>query len=106
MFYAPFFRVCYHILKQLQVSKTRYILVEHQSYHVSLNNKNSNQGILKGGSITVPMSSCLTGLDWSVWQIKTKIVISQTADSKPVKQEVNSTVILPPLVFPALSQGW
>ncbi len=25
-----------------------------------------------------------------------------TADSKPVKQEVNSTVILPPLVFPAL----
>jgi hypothetical protein len=23
-----------------------------------------------------------------------------TADSKPVKQEVNSTVILPPLVFP------
>jgi hypothetical protein len=25
-----------------------------------------------------------------------------TADSKPVKQEVNGTVILPPLVFPAL----
>jgi hypothetical protein len=24
-----------------------------------------------------------------------------TADSKPVKQEVNGTVILPPLVFPA-----
>jgi hypothetical protein len=33
-------------------------------------------------------------------QIKTKIVSSQTADSKPVKQEVNGTVILPPLVFP------
>ena len=32
--------------------------------------------------------------------MKTKIVSSQTADSKPVKQEVNSTVILPPLVFP------
>ncbi len=30
-------------------------------------------------------------------QIKTKIV---TTDSKPVKQEVNGTVILPPLVFP------
>jgi len=28
-------------------------------------------------------------------QIKTKIVSSHTADSKPVKQEVNSTVILP-----------
>jgi hypothetical protein len=32
-------------------------------------------------------------------QIKTKIVSHHTADSKPVKQEVNSTVILPPLVF-------
>jgi hypothetical protein len=32
-------------------------------------------------------------------QIKTKIVSCHTADFKPVKQEVNSTVILPPLVF-------
>jgi hypothetical protein len=42
-------------------------------------------------------------------QIKTKIVICHTADSKPVKQEVNGTVILPPLVFPgrgALSTKW
>jgi hypothetical protein len=35
----------------------------------------------------------------SVLQIKTKIVSCHTADSKPVKQEVNGTVILPPLVF-------
>jgi hypothetical protein len=33
-------------------------------------------------------------------QIKTKIVSCHTADSKPVKQEVSGTVILPPLVFP------
>ncbi len=33
-------------------------------------------------------------------QIKTKIVSGDTADSKPVKQEVNGTVILPPLVIP------
>ena len=33
-------------------------------------------------------------------QIKMKIVSCHTADSKPVKQEVNSTVILRPLVFP------
>ncbi len=32
--------------------------------------------------------------------IKTEIVSCHTADSKPVKQEVNGTVILPPLVFP------
>ncbi len=59
-------------------------------------------GNTKGGSITVPLTSCLTGLDYPVLQIKTKIVSCHTADSKPVKQEVNGTVILPPLVFP----GW
>jgi len=41
----------------------------------------------------------LTGLDKPVLQIKTKIVSDHTADSKPVKQEVNGTVILPPLVL-------
>ncbi len=35
-------------------------------------------------------------------QIITKIDGSITADSKLVKQEVNGTVILPPLVFPVL----
>ena len=39
----------------------------------------------------------------TVLQIKTKIVSSHTADSKPIKQEVNGTVILPPLVFPGPS---
>ncbi len=46
------------------------------------------------------MTSCLSDLQYSVLEIKTKIVRSYTADSKPVKQEVNSTVIHPPLVFP------
>jgi hypothetical protein len=45
------------------------------------------------------LTSCLTGLGLSFLQIKTKIVSSHTSDSKPVKQEVNSTLILPPLVF-------
>ncbi len=58
-------------------------------------------GNTKGKSMTVQLTSCLTCLDLSVLQIKTKIV-SHTADFKPVKQEVNSTVILPPLVFPTL----
>ncbi len=57
-------------------------------------------GDTKGGSITVPLTSCLTGLDQPVSQIKTKIVSCHTADSNSVKQEVNGTVILPPLVFP------
>jgi hypothetical protein len=56
-------------------------------------------GNTKKGSITVPLTSCLTGLDLSVLQIKTKIVGCHTADSKPVKQEVNGTMILPLLVF-------
>ncbi len=59
--------------------------------------RGTNQGIL----ITVPLTSCLTGLDYSVLQIKTEIVSCHTADSKQDKQEVNGTVILPPVVFPA-----
>jgi hypothetical protein len=51
--------------------------------------------------ISSSLTSCLIGLDESFLQIKTKIVSSHTADSKPVKQEVRGTVIPPPLVFPA-----
>ncbi len=54
----------------------------------------------KGRSITVPLTSCLTGLDQSVLQIKTKVVSCHLVNSKPVTQEVNVTVILPPLIFP------
>jgi hypothetical protein len=42
-------------------------------------------------------------LDWSVLQMKRKIVSSDTVDSKPVKQEVNGTVILPPFNIPCLN---
>jgi hypothetical protein len=35
-------------------------------------------------------------------QVKTKNVSCHTANSKPVKQKVNGTVIIPPLVFPGL----
>ncbi len=54
------------------------------------------------------MTSCLTVLDKSVLQIKTKIVSHHTVDSKPVKQEVNGTVILSHLVFRGLTntQVW
>jgi len=67
----------------------------------------SNQGILKGGSITVLLTSCLTwfGLVCLAYRNKKKFSC-HTADSKPVKQEVNSTVILPPLVFPGLTVRW
>ncbi len=58
-------------------------------------------GNTKGGSIIVPLTSCLTGLDEPVLKIKTEIVSCYTADSELVKQEVNSTVILPRLVFHA-----
>jgi len=58
-------------------------------------------GNTKGGSITVLLTSCLAGLDQSVLQIKTNIVSCHTADSKPVKLDVNGTAILPSLVFPA-----
>ncbi len=62
--------------------------------------KSPDQGILKGGSITVPLTSCLTGLESAVWQLTTFVFICKTDESKPVKQEVSRTVIRPPLVFP------
>jgi len=40
------------------------------------------------------------GLFSSVEQIKTKIVSCHTANLKPVKQEANGTVTLPPLSIP------
>ncbi len=61
---------------------------------------NDRAGNTEGGSITLPLNFYLTRLDRSVLQIKTKIVSCHTADSTPVKQEVNGTVIPPPLVFP------
>ncbi len=60
-----------------------------------------NPGNTEVGSTTVPLTSCLTGLDSSVLQINAKIVSCYKAHSKPVKQEANGTVIRPPLVFPA-----
>jgi hypothetical protein len=60
----------------------------------------ASTGNTKGGNIIVPLTSRLTGLDESILQVKTKIVSCHTADSEPVKQEVNGTVILSPLVFP------
>jgi len=62
--------------------------------------KSARAGNTKVGSSTVLLTSCLTGLDQSVLQIKAKIVKCHTADSKPVKQQVNGTMVLPPLVFP------
>ncbi len=52
-------------------------------------------GNSKGKSIIIPLTSCMTGLDMSVLQIKTKFVSCHTTDSKLVKQEVNVTVIFP-----------
>ncbi len=58
-------------------------------------------GNTKGGSITVPLTSCLTGLESVVRQLTIFVFICKTDLSKPVKREVNGTVI--PLVFPSLS---
>ncbi len=51
-------------------------------------------GNTKWGSITVPLPPVWLVYQ-SVLQIKTKTVSIHTADSKPVKQEVNSTMIFP-----------
>ncbi len=62
-------------------------------------------GNTKGGSIIVPLASCLAGLESVVWLLTIFVFICKTDYSKPVKPKVNSTVILPPLVFPDSSQS-
>ncbi len=56
--------------------------------------------------VPILLTSCCTGLDKSVLQIRTKIVNCNTADSKPVKQEENGTVILPLFVFPVCTYNF
>ncbi len=66
-------------------------------------------GNTKGGSMTVPLISCLNGLESAVWQLTIFVFIWKTDLSKPVKQEVNSTVIFPPFSIPwinHLNQFW
>ncbi len=44
----------------------------------------------------------MTGLESAVRQLTIFVFICKTDLSKPVKQEINGTMILPPLVFPAI----
>jgi hypothetical protein len=65
-------------------------------------------GKTKGGSITVPLTSSLTGLESAVWQLTIFVFICKADFYKPVKQGVNGTVILPPFSIPwmkTLKQG-
>jgi hypothetical protein len=57
-------------------------------------------GNTKGGKYCCTIDQCLTGLESAVWQLTIFVFICKTDESKPVKQEVNDTAILPPLVFP------
>jgi hypothetical protein len=60
----------------------------------------TDPGNTKGGGITVQLTSCLTGLELAELLLTILVLICKTDQSKPVKQELNGTVILPPLVFP------
>ncbi len=86
--------LCVTSIKNYVLKKTKKTYFEKKKIGIV------RSGNTKGGSITVPLTSCLTGLDQSVQQTKTIIASCHTVDSKPVKQEVNGKVILPPLVFP------
>ncbi len=56
----------------------------------------------KGGNITVLLTSCLTGLDYSVLQIKTKTVSCHTADSKTSQTGGHWYSDTPPFSIPCL----
>jgi hypothetical protein len=57
-------------------------------------------GNTKGGSITVPLTSFLTGLESAVGQLTIFCFYLQNRLIQTSEQGVNGTVILPPLVFP------
>ncbi len=76
-------------------------MAEHSTDVPEIEGSNPEPGNTKGGSITLLLTSCLTGLESAVWQLTIFAIICKTDESRPVKQEVNGTVILPPLVFPS-----
>jgi hypothetical protein len=69
--------------------------------NLSLHKHCPKPGNTKGGSITVLLTSCFDWFGISCMTTDNFVFICQTDYSKPVKQEVNGTMILPPLVFPA-----
>jgi hypothetical protein len=82
----------------LENSQSRTFFAGKES-ELKLNDAMLKSGNTKGGSITVLLTSCLTGLESAVQQLIIFVFICKTDYSKPVKQEVNGTLILPPLVF-------
>ncbi len=62
-------------------------------------------GNTKGGSITVPLTSCLTGLESAVWQLTIFYLFAK--HTNPNKSNRRSIVqwYSPPLVFPAEIKG-
>jgi hypothetical protein len=87
---------CNSIGKQGLWDDPAYLLIQ----LVQLIPLNMRPGNTKGASITVPLTSCLTGLESAIWLLTIFVFICKTEKSRPVKQEVNGTVILLPLVFP------
>jgi hypothetical protein len=88
-------------LESIEFHKNFYVgltkFKDHQILLIKISHRTllkTKPGNTKGGSITVPLTSCLTGLESAVCQLIIFVFICRT-ESKPVKQEVNSTVINP-----------
>jgi hypothetical protein len=65
-------------------------------------------GNTKGGSITVPLTSCLTGLESAVWLLTILFIYLQKRliqTSQTGGQWYSDISIFPPLVFPGLFKG-
>ncbi len=63
-------------------------------------NLNVDPGNTEGGKYHCTIDLLFDWFGLVCFANKNKNFSCHTADSKPVKQEVNGTVILPPLVFP------
>ncbi len=84
---------------QLFFSLNKRTIIYSSCVHCDITDE-PRQGILKGEISLYSLTSCLTVLELVCFANKNKNCQLSYAHSKTVKQEVNSTVILPPLVFP------
>jgi hypothetical protein len=79
---------------------TLYVFQKEELSAQTFNWDMCSQGILKGDIYHCTVDLLFDWFRLVCFANKNKIVSCHTADSKPVKKEVNGTVILPPLVFP------
>jgi len=94
----------------LTITAVNSFIAQAHGFHILIGNAVSVENVItsqtattgntEGGSITALLTSCLTGLESDVWKLTSFFLSAKQTNPKPVKQEVNGTVIIPPFSIP------